>query len=377
MRWGVGAGASRLVSGTMTIHRRLEERLASFERRQAALLFGSGYLANVGVVSALARRGDVVFSDELNHASIVDGCRLSRADVFVYDHGDLEHLEWGLREAGWPRRADRHRRRLLDGRRRRAAGGAGRAGAALRRAARRRRSARHRHDRARAAAARSPRPASRTSVDVIVGTLGKALGSYGAYVACDQRDGEVPRQRGALVRLLDRPAAAGDRRRARRAVAAEAEPRRVEKLQAQRAACCARRWRRGLRASARRTHADRPARARRGRRRRCASASRRWSAASSRRAIRPPTVPAGTLAAAPRGDGHAQQERAARRRQGARAGGARRGRAPGGHARARRPPRRRRAGEAAPASRPGTLGTTHRPRACSTAEPPRVLDRAA
>jgi len=100
MRWGVGAGGSRLVSGTMTIHRRLEERLASFERRQSALLFGSGYLANTGVVSALARSGEVVFSDELNHASIVDGCRLSRADVFVYEHGDVEHLEWGLQQAG-------------------------------------------------------------------------------------------------------------------------------------------------------------------------------------------------------------------------------------------------------------------------------------
>src|SRR5215218_10106562 len=85
MRWGVGAGASRRVSGTMTIHRRLEERLAAFQRRQAALLFGSGYLAGVGVVSALARAGDVVFSDEHNHASIVDGCRLSRADVFIYE----------------------------------------------------------------------------------------------------------------------------------------------------------------------------------------------------------------------------------------------------------------------------------------------------
>src|SRR5258707_577973 len=79
MRWGVGAGASRLVSGTMTIHRRLEERLAAFEGRETALLFGSGYLTNAGVLAALARPGDVVFSDELTHASIVDGCRLSRA----------------------------------------------------------------------------------------------------------------------------------------------------------------------------------------------------------------------------------------------------------------------------------------------------------
>ncbi len=79
MRWGVGAGASRLVSGTMTIHRRLEERLAAFAGRQACLLFGSGYLANLGVIGALVGAGDTVFSDELNHASIIDGCRLSRA----------------------------------------------------------------------------------------------------------------------------------------------------------------------------------------------------------------------------------------------------------------------------------------------------------
>src|SRR5256884_8601741 len=97
MRWGVGAGASRLVSGTMTIHRRLEERLADFERSEACLLFGSGYLANIGVIGALAGRGATVFSDELNHASIVDGCRLSRADVAIYRHRDVEHLDWSLR----------------------------------------------------------------------------------------------------------------------------------------------------------------------------------------------------------------------------------------------------------------------------------------
>src|SRR4029077_17729564 len=72
MRWGAGAGASRLVSGTMTIHRRLQERIAEFKRSESCLLFGSGYLANTGIVSALAREGDVVFSDALNHASIVD-----------------------------------------------------------------------------------------------------------------------------------------------------------------------------------------------------------------------------------------------------------------------------------------------------------------
>ncbi|MCL2770441.1 MAG: aminotransferase class I/II-fold pyridoxal phosphate-dependent enzyme, partial [Solirubrobacterales bacterium] len=97
MRWGVGAGASRLVSGTMTIHRRLEQRLAEFEGREECALFGSGYLANLGVISALAGRGDVVFSDELNHASIIDGCRLARAEVVVYRHRDAEHLRWSLR----------------------------------------------------------------------------------------------------------------------------------------------------------------------------------------------------------------------------------------------------------------------------------------
>src|SRR6185503_5623428 len=99
MRWGVGSGGSRLVSGTMTIHRRLEERIAAFKGTEAALLFGSGYLANLGVVGALSGAGEVIFSDELNHASIIDGCRLSRAETFVYAHNDVEHLAWGLREA--------------------------------------------------------------------------------------------------------------------------------------------------------------------------------------------------------------------------------------------------------------------------------------
>ncbi len=99
MRWGVGTGSSRLVSGTMTIHRRLEERLAAFHRRDSALVFGSGYLATVGCVAALVRQGEVVFSDARNHASIVDGCELSHAEVFVYDHGDTEHLRWGIEQA--------------------------------------------------------------------------------------------------------------------------------------------------------------------------------------------------------------------------------------------------------------------------------------
>src|SRR5215210_7845243 len=99
MRWGAGAGASRLVSGNMTLLRRLEERLAAFKGAQRALLFGSGYLANLGVVPALARKGEIVFSDELNHASIIDGCRLAGAETFVYRHCDAEHLAWALRRS--------------------------------------------------------------------------------------------------------------------------------------------------------------------------------------------------------------------------------------------------------------------------------------
>ncbi len=95
-RWGVGAGASRLESGTMTIHRRLEERLAAFCGRESAMLFSSDLHAATGAIPALARPGDVVFSDELAPAAIVDGCRLSRAELFVYRHCDVEHLAWGL-----------------------------------------------------------------------------------------------------------------------------------------------------------------------------------------------------------------------------------------------------------------------------------------
>jgi 8-amino-7-oxononanoate synthase len=184
MRWGVGAGASRLVSGTMTVHRRLEERLAAFEGSEAALLFGSGYLANVGVVSALAGAGSVVLSDELNHASIVDGCRLARAETFVYRHADVEHLAWGLRNAEGRSAlivtdsvfsmdgdvaplaeivelARRHRVRVVVDE----AHGTGCLGPGGRGAV---------HE-----------AGVEDEVDVVIGTLGKALGSYGAYAACD------------------------------------------------------------------------------------------------------------------------------------------------------------------------------------------------
>jgi len=91
--FGCSAGASRLISGHMTLHQRLETRLAAFKRAEAALVFPSGYHANVGTISALVGPDDTVFSDALNHASIIDGCRLSRAEVKVFRHGDTTHLE--------------------------------------------------------------------------------------------------------------------------------------------------------------------------------------------------------------------------------------------------------------------------------------------
>ncbi len=93
LRHGLGAGASRLVVGDTEAHRSLERALAQFEGTEAALLFNSGYAANVGVLSALFGAGDVLFSDALNHASLIDGCRLSRAQVVVYPHNDVEALE--------------------------------------------------------------------------------------------------------------------------------------------------------------------------------------------------------------------------------------------------------------------------------------------
>ncbi len=93
---GVGSGASRLVVGDTSAHQRLEARLAAFERSEAALLFNSGYAANVGTLQALVGPEDAVFSDALNHASLIDGCRLSRARVVVYPHAEVEALDRAL-----------------------------------------------------------------------------------------------------------------------------------------------------------------------------------------------------------------------------------------------------------------------------------------
>jgi glycine C-acetyltransferase len=97
-RFGCAAGGSRLISGNLEIHEALEAELARFLGTEAALVFGTGYMANVGAIPALVGRGDVVVSDSLSHASIIDGCRLSRADVQTFPHGDLARLEEVLRE---------------------------------------------------------------------------------------------------------------------------------------------------------------------------------------------------------------------------------------------------------------------------------------
>ena len=94
-----GSGASRLLSGTYSSHERLEKKIASFKKTRAALLFNTGYAANTGIIPVLTDNETLIFSDELNHASIIDGIRLSRAAVKVYRHGDMEHLGLLLRKS--------------------------------------------------------------------------------------------------------------------------------------------------------------------------------------------------------------------------------------------------------------------------------------
>jgi glycine C-acetyltransferase/8-amino-7-oxononanoate synthase len=231
LKWGAGAGASRLISGNMDPHRALESRLAAFKGYEAALLFGSGYLANTGTIAALAGRGEIVFSDELNHASIVDGCRLSRAETFVYRHGDAEHLAWGLRQAG-----ERASLIVTDGVFS-MDGDVAPLPELLELA--RRHGARLMVDEAHATGAVGPGGRGSVSaaglsgeVDVVVGTLGKALGSYGAYVCADNElvDLLVNSARPFIFSTAPPPAAVGAALSALETL--EAEPELVERLQA-------------------------------------------------------------------------------------------------------------------------------------------------
>jgi 8-amino-7-oxononanoate synthase len=182
-RWGAGAGASRLVSGNLALHAALERELASFKGTESAVLFGSGYLANVGVVSTLAQPGGVVLSDRLNHASIVDGCRLARAETIVYEHCDLDSLAAALDAAGdRPKLIVTESVFSMDGDIAPLAGIVELA---------ERHGARVVVDEAHATGVVGPGGHGLVAmlglarrVDAVVGTLGKALGSYGAFACC-------------------------------------------------------------------------------------------------------------------------------------------------------------------------------------------------
>jgi 8-amino-7-oxononanoate synthase len=183
--WGCAAGGSRLINGNLALHEQLESELASFLGVESALVFPTGYQANVGVIPALVGPGDAVVSDALVHASIIDGCRLSRAAVHVFDHGDPDALDARLAEV-----SPSHRRTLLvldgvysmDG-------DVAPLPAML--AAARRHGALVLLDDAHGiaclgACGRGSAEAlgvEPRELDVIVGTLGKAFGSFGAFVA--------------------------------------------------------------------------------------------------------------------------------------------------------------------------------------------------
>ncbi|MFS0574799.1 8-amino-7-oxononanoate synthase [Sporosarcina sp. 179-K 3D1 HS] len=95
--FGTGAGGARLTTGNSVLHEQLEKEIADWKRTESALVFSSGYLANLGAISSISQKGDVIFSDALNHASLIDGCRLSRAQTIIYKHRDMADLESKLR----------------------------------------------------------------------------------------------------------------------------------------------------------------------------------------------------------------------------------------------------------------------------------------
>ncbi len=134
-KFGVGSGAVRTIAGTMRIHMELEEKIARFKNVEACVVFQSGFTANAGAVSSILGKEDFILSDELNHASIIDGARLSRATIKVFRHKDIEPLrriaEGSCQRAG--QEAGDYRWRLLHGRRHWAGGQARRAGGKIRR----------------------------------------------------------------------------------------------------------------------------------------------------------------------------------------------------------------------------------------------------
>src|SRR6202035_5562499 len=103
-KWGAGSGAVRTIAGTMSVHEELERRLADFKHTEASLTLQSGYATNLGILSCVLVEGDVVISDELNHASIIDGIRLTKASRIIFKHRDMDDLERSLEEAKQYRR---------------------------------------------------------------------------------------------------------------------------------------------------------------------------------------------------------------------------------------------------------------------------------
>ena len=284
LRWGAGAGASRLISGNMAPHRRARAaagRVQGLRRRAALRLRLPRQHRRRSPRSP--PRGTVVFSDELNHASIIDGCRLARAETFVYRHRDVEHLAWGLREAG-----GRGSLIVTDGVF--SMDGDVAPLAELAELARDH-GCRLMVDEAHATGALGPGGRGSVAaaglsgeVDVVVGTLGKALGSYGAYACAEPGAGRVPAQQRPPVHLLDRAAAADGRRGAGGARAARGGPGPGRAAARQRRRPARGAGRRGPRAG-RLGDPDRPGR---GRRR----GGGRWSSASG--CSRPASSPRGS-----------------------------------------------------------------------------------
>ncbi len=225
--YGTAAAGSRLINGNLALHEELEGELARFTGHAAALVFSSGYMANLGVLGALCGPDDVIVSDSLNHASIIDACRLSRAQTRVFAHNDPEDLARvaaGL--AGFRRRVlvcdgvysmDGDRARLaelvpiarehgmvvvLDD-----AHGLGVLGAS----------------------GRGASEAEGVAVDLLIGNLGKALGSFGAFVACSTRVREhlVNASRSFIFTCAVAPPALGAAREALRIAQAEPERRKL------------------------------------------------------------------------------------------------------------------------------------------------------
>ena len=110
-KYGSGSGASRLVCGNLELNEKLEDRIARLKKKESALLFNTGYMANIGILSALMGEGDVIFSDEFNHASIIDGCMMSKAQTSVYPHKDMDALEDLIKES----KQFKHRLIVTDG----------------------------------------------------------------------------------------------------------------------------------------------------------------------------------------------------------------------------------------------------------------------